>query len=50
MRVLITGGTGLLGKALFQTKPQKYSALGVHLRKIRWRPNAVENVQLDIRN
>ena len=50
MRVLITGGTGLLGKALFQTKPQKYSALGVHLRKIRWRSNAVENVQLDIRN
>jgi dTDP-4-dehydrorhamnose reductase len=50
MRVLITGGTGLLGKALFQTKPIKYSALGVRLRKTRLKPNAVENVQLDIRN
>ena len=32
MRVLITGGTGLLGKALAETCPRGSSILSVHLR------------------
>lgn len=50
MRVLITGSTGLLGKALFETKPIHYFAIGIHLRKLQNISNNAENFQLDIRD
>ena len=50
MNVLITGGSGLLGKSLFDTRPQAMSLQGVHLQKYRLPKNMGNHCSLDIRS
>jgi len=50
MNVLITGGSGLLGKSLFETRPQGMSLQSVHLQKYRLPRNMGDHRSLDIRS
>ena len=50
MNVLVTGGSGLLGKSVFETKPQAASLQCVHLQKYRVPKNMGNNRSLDIRS
>lgn len=49
-KVLITGGSGLLGKGMFETTPPDFSLESVHLKKYRLPRNAGKHSILDIRN
>ena len=50
MNVLITGGSGLLGKGLFETRPQGMSLRSVHLQKYRLPRKMGNHHSLDIRS
>lgn len=50
MNVLITGGSGLLGKGLFETRPQGMSLQSVHLQKYRLPRKMGNHHSLDIRS
>jgi dTDP-4-dehydrorhamnose reductase len=50
MRVLITGGTGILGKALAETRPPDCSILSVHQRPPRVVNPATEELLVDVRD
>ena len=50
MRVLITGGTGLLGKALAETCPRGSSILSVHLRAPRVMNPGTNELLADVRD
>jgi dTDP-4-dehydrorhamnose reductase len=49
MRVLLTGSTGLLGKACFETKPKKVQLHGLYFRK-NSSLNPKNFIKIDIRN
>lgn len=48
-RVLVTGGTGLLGKGMVETAPAGWSILSLHQRPYRVTDPGVRHVVLDIR-
>lgn len=48
--ILITGGTGLMGKGLEETAPASYKILSVHQRDYAVEDSRVQHLVLDIRN
>lgn len=48
--ILITGGTGLMGKGLEETAPAAYKILSVHQRDYAVEDSRVQHLVLDIRN